>query len=92
MAAINISTTATLIKNTAQTKNAAVFVNLSDVDIYIAPRINVTATAGADTGIRIKSGDTFAIAPQDYTKLQNQSAWYAIHADTGDKVLTVEIL
>lgn len=94
MAAETITTTASVALAVATTaRQAVIFQNISDTDIYIGQTNAVTATVGANTGIRVKAGGDLTISTEvGNNRYSVNAAWFAIHAGTGDKTLLVNTL
>ena len=92
MAAIAVTTTAIEVLAAGEDRSAFVFQNVSDTDIYVGNTSAVTASEGAETGIKIIAGGQFVNSPCDIRQSRLHKAWYAIHAGTGNKTLLVNRL
>jgi len=92
MAAISVTTTAAVVLAAAQDRTSIVLQNISDTDIYVYPAATVTASEGANTGIRVIAAGNFVISPSNVSADKLQAAWYGIHGGAGNKTLLVNVL
>lgn len=91
MPSVDIATTPTQVLPRAG-RNALILQNLSDTDIYIAARGNVTAAAGENSGLRIKAdGGTLSLTDLATNRAVADAAIYAVHGGSGTKELRYEI-
>lgn len=91
MPSVNIATTPTEVLSRAS-RNAVVLQNLSDTDMFVAARGNLTAAAGDNSGLRIKAdGGTLSLTDLAGNGSVADAAIYAVHAGTGTKELRYEI-
>lgn len=92
MPSVSISTTPTKVVG-PKNLNSVILQNLSDTDIFVAARSNVTVAAGSNSGLRIKAGggvlalNDLMDRPHSADDLQ----LYAIHSGSGTKELRYEI-
>lgn len=89
MAALTVTTSASLVLAASGNRTGFSFQNVSDTDIYVGNADSVTASEGANTGTLIKAGASFTNTPSDARLSAMQQAWYAIHGGAGDKTLLV---
>jgi hypothetical protein len=91
MPSVNVATNPTEVLPRGS-RNAVVFQNLSDTDIFVGARGNVTAAAGENSGLRVRAaGGTFALTDLFGSRAVADAAIFAVHAGTGTKELRYEI-
>lgn len=87
MPSTSITTAATQIVP-ATGRNGLFIQNLSDTDIFVANFAAVTATAGANAGLRVAAnGGVLTIGRLDGGLMAPCTGWWGIHAGTGTKEL-----
>lgn len=90
MPSVNIATTPTEVLPRGS-RNAVIFQNLSDTDMFIAARGNVTAAAGPNSGLRVKAdGGTLSLTDLFGNRAVADVAIFAVHAGSGNKELRFE--
>lgn len=79
-------TTASQLAIPAKPRNLLIMQNVSDADIYFSFRPNVTAAAGANSGIKLAVNASITMTDTESKALNDQPV-YAVHAGTGNKEL-----
>lgn len=89
---VNVTTSATLI-SAARKRRFFALQNQSDVDIFVAftsEADQVTGAAGAKPGLKLAPGEPLLFGENpSMIRYANDTAIYAIHEGSGDKVLVL---
>lgn len=85
MPSLNVTTTSAEVLP-ARNRSALILQNISDTEVWLNFNAHVTASAGAQAGLRLLPGGTFSLTELPRGSANNVAV-YAIHAGAGTKEL-----